>query len=211
MNYPLRRALMDFVIDSDGDAKRFVSALTEQAARLPLPAFETQFNLLGSHDTARILFEAKESKEKVRLAYGFLFCYVGAPVLYYGDEIGLNGDKDPDCRGCYPWEGSQDLEMRAWIQGLAKLRQKEPALRRGLVRSVLAEGKLAVLERSLPDGKEGRSVWVAMNAGSGSLSVKLPPSPIASKWQIILGQGRLSAEQSLELPAYGLAVLAPAE
>jgi neopullulanase len=64
----------------------------------------SQFNLLDSHDTPRFLSCASGDKDALKLAWLFLFSYPGAPCIYYGDEIGVDGEHDPDCRKSFPWE-----------------------------------------------------------------------------------------------------------
>ena len=65
----------------------------------------------------------------------------GAPCIYYGDEIGMEGREDPDCRRAYPWDPArQDGQLRAFVAGLIALRKSEPALRRGRFRLLEATG-----------------------------------------------------------------------
>ena len=65
----------------------------------------------------------------------------GAPCIYYGDEIGMEGREDPDCRRAYPWDPArQDGQLRAFVAGLIALRKSEPALRRGRFRLLQATG-----------------------------------------------------------------------
>ncbi len=58
------------------------------------------FNLLGSHDTPRILTEFNEDIDKYKIAYRLLFHMLGSVCIYYGDEIGMTGTHDPGCRKC---------------------------------------------------------------------------------------------------------------
>lgn len=64
--------------------------------------------------------------------------YVGAPVIYYGDEIGLEGEMDPDCRRAMPWNPSQwNQDLRNYYKRLIQIRKQYPALRRGGFRSLM--------------------------------------------------------------------------
>jgi neopullulanase len=91
-----------------------------------------QLNLLDSHDTPRYLTIAGEDKTALKLATLFQMTYPGAPSIYYGDEIGLSGFKDPDSRRAFPWdESSWDHELRNYFKRVIALRKVHPALRRG--------------------------------------------------------------------------------
>ncbi|MDQ6694805.1 MAG: glycoside hydrolase family 13 protein [Chloroflexota bacterium] len=116
------------------------------------PVTEVQLNLLDSHDTARFLTDASGDISALRLATLFQMVYPGAPCVYYGDEIGLSGGKDPLCRGSFPWEKSEwrsDL-LRFFKEAIA-LRHAHPALRRGEYKSLCAVEQLYVLGRRLDD------------------------------------------------------------
>ncbi|HSG46147.1 MAG TPA: glycoside hydrolase family 13 protein, partial [Anaerolineales bacterium] len=90
-----------------------------------------QLNLLDSHDMPRFITIANGDKFSLKLAWFFLFAYPGAPCIYYGDEIGLDGGHDPDCRKSFPWEESKwDTNLLSYVKELTTLRKKHPALRR---------------------------------------------------------------------------------
>jgi alpha-glucosidase len=83
-------------------------------AAVPFVIALQQFNQVSSHDLNRILNITKGNKALVRLAASLLMAYIGVPCLYYGDEIGLDGGKDPDNRRCMPWDESEwDQELLA--------------------------------------------------------------------------------------------------
>ena len=94
----------------------------------PAPVNELSFNLLGSHDTPRVLTYAEEHKPTAKLMYLFQMSYEGTPCIYYGDEIGMTSGEDPGCRKCMVWEeNEQDLEMFAFLQSVISLHKTEPA------------------------------------------------------------------------------------
>jgi alpha-glucosidase len=102
-----------------------------QASRAAIPwvIARQQFNLLGSHDTARIINTLKQNQAHNRLAVALLMTYVGAPCIYYGDEIGMSGKDSLEARNCMNWdESSWDMDLRAFYQTLIKLRRTSPAL-----------------------------------------------------------------------------------
>lgn len=101
-------------------------------AAIPWQIATQQFNLLGSHDTPRLRHILGGNLELVRVAAALLFTYPGVPCVYYGDEIGLDGASDPDCRRPMPWdEAAWDQGLLAFYRRLARLRREAPALRWG--------------------------------------------------------------------------------
>ena len=72
--------------------------MTRSRRRLPFEIQLSQFNLLGSHDTPRFLTRVKGNRDLMKAAVTLLFTYIGVPCVYYGDEVGLEGGDDPDCR-----------------------------------------------------------------------------------------------------------------
>lgn len=125
MNYPLREAMLKFV-SGEEDASEVWDRLMCLYEHLPHQNFFAQLNLLGTHDTPRIrtvleTWDPLLSKARWRLLYTWLFLYPGVPHVYYGDEVGLVGGKDPDNRRTYPW-GREDMRRYAFIRTLIQLR-----------------------------------------------------------------------------------------
>ena len=104
MNYPFRSAALEFLAKGAGgiDARKFDDLLAQQRATYPEPALRVQFNLLGSHDTERLLTVAGDDARRVRLCQVFQFGYLGPPVVYYGDEVGVSGGKTPSAAAASP-------------------------------------------------------------------------------------------------------------
>ena len=101
-------------------------------AGIPWTIAQQQYNLLGSHDTRRILSTVKGSSSLNRLSVGLLMTSVGVPSIYYGDEVGLRGEHDITARGCMPWERSEwDEDLLSFYQALIKLRRSSRALIEG--------------------------------------------------------------------------------
>lgn len=115
-------------------------------------------SFLDNHDMPRFLFEAGGDVNKVKLAAAVQFTLPGAPIIYYGNEIGLSQSKDhnlvPDWKDRYyremmPWEEEQqNLELKSYYQELIQLRNEEPALRTGSYRELYVDDDVIVYERS---------------------------------------------------------------
>ena len=101
-------------------------------AAIPWVIARQQFNLLGSHDTPRVLSMVGGDEALNRLAAALLFTAVGVPCVYYGNEIGLGGQDDLEARNCMIWDETRwDAQLRAFYQALIRLRRTSPALIEG--------------------------------------------------------------------------------
>lgn len=135
------------------DAPAFAAKMTELLTLYPQPAAAAQLNLLGSHDTARVISIMRGDKQAFKLAEFFQFTYPGAPSIYYGDEVGMQGGKDPDCRQAFRWEeAAWDEDLRAWTKALVALRNQHAALRTGSFKVIYAAGQTLAYLRQ--DGGE---------------------------------------------------------
>jgi neopullulanase len=130
-------------------AEEFRTEIEQLLATYERSITEVQLNLLGSHDTPRFKTLARGDDTAYRLATLFQMTYPGAPCIYYGDEIGMEGGHDPGCRGAFPWDESRwDRELRAYVQRCIALRRAHPALRRGEFTWLFAgQGVVAYLRR----------------------------------------------------------------
>lgn len=132
MNYRLLRNMIDFFAEDKIGPRLFNSRLTRNWMKYQLEVNYNMLNLLDSHDTVRMAEYFSDNKERMKLAILFQFTYPGAPMIYYGDEVGLFGEEDPDCRRCMIWEkDKQDQELYNYYQQLIFLRKELSALRRG--------------------------------------------------------------------------------
>jgi glycosidase len=90
-----------------------------------------------------------------------MFAYPGAPCVYYGDEIGLDGEHDPGCRKSFPWEESKwDQSLLSDVRELIALRKQNPALRRGDFKRLWSADGTYAFSRSL----DGNTFVTALNA-----------------------------------------------
>jgi cyclomaltodextrinase len=180
MNYPLMWAIVGFAAGEhldlavaaerahvgahlhalDGPA--FSRRVDEILAAYPPGAAGAHLNLVGSHDTPRLITLCRGDEAAVRLAILLLMTLPGTPCIYYGDEIGLAGHADPGCRAAFPWDESRWRGgMRDFVRQAVALRRAEPALRGDGCRTLGALGPASALERS----HAGERMIVAVNAG----------------------------------------------
>ena len=189
MNYPLRTATLRYL--RGGRAEDFREAMETVRENYPKPAFYSGLNILGTHDTPRILTALGEdgvpsdkleraayrlSPERLELAMArlkmaalLLYAFPGSPTLYYGDEAGMEGFEDPMNRRTFPW-GRENQELQTLFKALGALREARPSLRQGDIRYIGAEGAILVFERTL----DGERTVIALNAGDTEWESELP-------------------------------------
>lgn len=125
MNYAYTNAIIDTFVKEDLSLEQMVSTINAQLMLYRQQTNQVMFNILDSHDTPRLLTQAKGSKDLVKQVQAFMYLQPGVPCIYYGDEYGLDGGADPDCRKCMPWtEEHQDLEMFAFFKALVAFRRE---------------------------------------------------------------------------------------
>lgn len=132
MNYPFALPALDYIAREKINNQTFSDLLNKSYASYKETSNEVAFNLLGSHDTPRVLTECHNDTDKVRLLYALLFSFPGTPCVYYGDEIGMTGGEDPECRKCMVWdEANQDISMKNFIKKFIDIRLSEKAFTKG--------------------------------------------------------------------------------
>lgn len=150
------------------DAHEFANRIDHNLGLYKSDITYAQLNLLDSHDTPRYLSCVSGNKDALKLASLFMFTYPGAPCVYYGNEIGLDGEQDPGCRKSFPWEESKwDKNLRAYIKELIALRKKHPALRRGDFKRLWSAEGVYAFSRS----HEGKTLVVALNVSESPQQV----------------------------------------
>lgn len=142
MNYLLRDIMLDFFAKQQIGVSSFVEQVAQLQMSYTDQANEAMMQIIDSHDTERFLssclkggwgWNKEQSAEKrMRLAVLFQFTYLGMPMVYYGDEIGMSGNTDPDCRRPMLWNAEEhNAEMDVYYRRLIALRREVPALARG--------------------------------------------------------------------------------
>ena len=163
------------------DAHEFANRIDHNLGLYKKDITYSQLNLLDSHDTPRFLSCAGGNKDSLKLAMFFMFTYPGAPCIYYGNEIGMDGEHDPDCRKSFPWDETKwDKDILGYTQSLTALRKKHPALRRGDYKRLWSADGTYAYSRSL----EGTTIVMAVNTSESPQQVhvtyeaKKSPKPV---------------------------------
>lgn len=195
MNYPLAQCIMDYAAYGHLSISGFRNEVEELLFKYPKNAHEVSFNLLGSHDTARILHACGENKEKVKLLFLLQLTLSGSPCIYYGDEIGMTGGGDPACRKCMIWEEEkQDRELFTFVKNLIALRKTYDSLSQG---ELVFHGREDVL--AFEKRKNDETIFVAMNATNQPKKIEF----IHSHLTVLHGNGKSTDGKEINLPPYG--------
>ncbi|MCI9443818.1 MAG: alpha-glycosidase [Oscillospiraceae bacterium] len=133
MNYHFYNAVMDLVAREEISASQFMDSLGFLRGNLHPSTCQVLWNLIDSHDTERFFYSTGRNRAKHRLAAAVQLLLPGMPMIYYGDEYAMDGDRE-DCRRGMVWdEEHQDREMFAWYKKLIAIRHAYPCLTEGKV------------------------------------------------------------------------------
>ena len=154
MNYWLRYILLGTLVKGFLSLREMVWKIGEILASHPIYQATMLYNLLGSHDTPRIIEVVDKDKTLLKLLINLLNLLPGSLAIYYGDEIGLEGGHDPDNRRPMRWnQGEWDAEvLNTYLEAIA-LRRKHPAVRYGFTRTWLCGDGVLVVERWLREDR----------------------------------------------------------
>ena len=218
MNYPFREAILDVV--HDGNTARFYERIMSVVENYPPQVTRLLMNSLGTHDTERAItllagepsngrgrsWQAaqrlsSEQREQglrlLRMATVLQYCLPGVPCIYYGDEAGLEGYRDPFNRGCYPW-GSEDNELIAFYERLGAVRTANTVLHDGGFVPLPASEGVVLFER-----RRGEDVLVcAVNCRAEEQTAKLP----TGDWTVAFGEAAVCGD-AVTLPPQSGSVL----
>ena len=181
MNYPFREAIIGFLTGKNpAEMMELIMTVLEH---YPPSAIHLLMNHIGTHDTERILTvlggeplngrdrewqsKTKLSQEQrskglalLKLASLMQYTLPGIPCVYYGDEAGMEGYRDPFNRVCFPW-GHEDAELVNWYRSLGKIRHSCEVLKQGTLEPYYADDDCFVYVRS--DEAVGQKLLVAVN------------------------------------------------
>lgn len=213
MNYPLRDVILKFIAKRATKASAFIEHISSILDAYPREHVFAHYLPLGSHDTRRLKTVCEGNMAWVRLAFLLQFCLPGAPAIYYGDEIGLEGEKDPDCRRAFPPDPKAwDHELLTFVKQLTSLRHLLKPLREGDFKPILADDQanICAFGRVLGD----QAVALVINTSDISQDIDLATGKLGwGEGEVVsdvLGDGVHRVENgriSLRVPRDGAALL----
>jgi len=146
MNYDFYFGVQKLIAEESITVSRFMETLGRLRGNLHNKVYPVLWNLIDSHDTARFLHVSGENKDKLKMAAALQLLLPGMPFIYYGDEYGMTGGDDPDCRRGMVWdENRQDKEMFAWYRKLIQIRKAYPAIIEGRVTECTCDDGLGTI------------------------------------------------------------------
>ena len=156
MNYQFYLSIIDFVVDEKITATEFLGDLGFMRGNLHPECYKTLLNLIDSHDTARFMHICKNNDKKHRLAAAIQLLTPGMPMIYYGDELGMEGGPDPDCRRGMLWnEKKQNKETNSWYKAFINIRKQYPCITDGIIaKSFTDDNNGIIIEHRKCDSEE---------------------------------------------------------
>ena len=146
MNYLFKDAALLYV--KNGQAKTFVESTNSYLNKYPPQVIHSLWNLLGSHDTERIFTMLEEDVERMKMISALQMTFIGAPLIYYGDEIGMTGGNDPFDRKPFPWkEEMWNKDLLEHYKKIIDLRKNRESLQLGDYKVIEADEGLLIFER----------------------------------------------------------------
>ena len=171
MHYTLSRNVWKRFATQLTDLKTFDYSVNDAAMLYPQRNQDVLWTFLGSHDTERFVTRAGGDRRKLFAASFFQFTYMGIPIIYYGDELGMEGGADPDNRRPMRWDWVEGNPVRAHYQTLATLRKQHAALRVGSFRTwKTMKNELYAYERTA----DGETLLCVLNTGDQPVKALLP-------------------------------------
>lgn len=177
MNYSLTFNMIKYFAKNELSTKEFREVLVTILMRYSKQVNEVMLNLLDSHDTARFINKANMDERKLKLAELFMFSFIGAPMLYYGTEIGMTGEDDPDCRKGMVWDEKKwDKDLFNFIKTLIKIRKENKLFTNGEIRFIEHED-LLIFERY----ENEESIKIIINNENRDVNYVVPKNYLGKK------------------------------
>ena len=171
MNYNFRANVDNYFAKHIISASDFVNEFGFLRGTSHTRVHQLLWNLIDSHDTGRFLHCANEKKAALKLAVAVQMTTPGMPMIYYGDEVGLTGGQDPDCRRGMLWdENRQDKEIYNWYKKLIHIRKEHSCLTNGNVKYLeIDDNNDLIVMRAYNDTEE---LYIILHNNNTNVEVK---------------------------------------
>lgn len=200
MNYDLSYPIWEY-LEHKIDLNTFKDIINNYLALTPKNVMKNMFNLIESHDTIRILRRLNDNKDRAKIAYLLMFLSAGAPNIYYGGEVALTGDHDPDNRKPMIWDiNKQDLDFLNFIKTLINLRNKYPSFKVSDY-TFINDADLLIFTKEF----ENEQLLVIINNNDSDKTISLPN--ILNKTYLNVFNNEIFNCDKIELEAYKFIVL----
>lgn len=227
MNYPFREAILNYV--SGGNPRDFIYSVMTILEHYPKPTIDVLMNFVSTHDIERAINrlggeycddkskdwmaerwltheQYQHGKNLLKAAMALQFFLPGVPSIYYGDEAGLQGYKDPFNRRCYPW-GNEDHELIQYVKELSRVRKSIPNMKSGRTYFVINDGQL-IDDRIIGFTREGKDVDYIIFVNRTGDTVKLREvSDYFDLFKDFTGFYGEYSDDTLVIPPYGFSII----
>lgn len=225
MNYPFKQAVLDYV--KGGDPKQFRDRIMTIVENYPKPSIDVLMNFVSTHDVERAINnlggencdnkskdwqaeryltpeQYQKGKNMLKCAMALIYFLPGVPSIYYGDEAGMQGYKDPFNRRCFPW-GNEDKDMLGFVKQLGVIRRSSKIFRDGSIKFLSIKDDVISFARIRK--KNNKAVVVFINRSSRKQPIYSIPefTEKYSDFRIIYG-GEMN-DNCMELQPYSYAVI----
>lgn len=208
MNYPFRDAVLRFVAEGRTKPSQFLDQLMTVYGWYAPQVSRNQMNLLSSHDTPRFLTLCNGDRRLAKLGAAIQMAWVGAPSIYYGEEIGMEGGADPQNRRAMRWDlATAENDMLALYRKLIAARNASRALQSGDPTALWSDDQNNVAAFSRVDGNDVATLIVNRSSIAQKVSV---PTPAKSALVDAIDGAKVSPKSGrldLELPPLGFRLL----
>jgi cyclomaltodextrinase / maltogenic alpha-amylase / neopullulanase len=209
MNYPFTTNIINLFAKQTIGVKEFIENMTHVIHMYPKTINEVAFNLVGSHDTPRILTQCDENIERLKQIYSLLLTFGGTPCIYYGDEIGMTGTQDPGCRKCMEWDKEkQNQGLFKHVQTLIRLRKEHPLLaNEGELSFISPDEEGNCLAYTKTNGE--KTILVILNTSKDAAAYKLPVELSKKTVKNLLNSEKIEWEEGkkLQIEENGTAII----
>ncbi|MDO5559194.1 MAG: glycoside hydrolase family 13 protein [Oscillospiraceae bacterium] len=227
MNYPLRDAVIDFI--KGGSSFEFRNKVMTLLENYPKPSVDVLMNFVSTHDVERAItvFGDEDAQDKSRewqadhkmtpeqyskgknlfkLAMALIYFLPGVPCIYYGDEAGVEGYKDPFNRRCYPW-GHEDNELIEYIKKLSALRKSSSVFKDGILKFLVYDENILGFARIKKNREKAVAVFFN-RSDKVQLVEKTSDMQKYSKYSIIAGSHQtISDKEYIKIDPYSFAFI----
>jgi Glycosidases len=201
MNYLFRDAVTVWLAKGSIGSPEFDHLANRILALYPEETSRRMYNLLDSHDTPRFLYECGGDIRKLKLAAALMMTFPGCPAVFYGDEIGISGANDPDCRQAMQWDAQkQNRELFEWYQVLIEIRRSSEILSLGSYRSNLCSPQTGLY--GFIRSYSQKNIYVVFNPTEEEHTAKIPILEKSGKWLELLSGTEISAQTPENSPGY---------
>ena len=170
MNYPFCFAIENLIANESITVSQFLGQMGYLEGNLHKKVYPLLWNLIDSHDFSRMMYRCGENVERFKAAVAIQLLWPGMPFIYYGDEYGMTGGADPDCRRGMVWdEKYQNQDVYQWYRKLIQIRKNYPVLTEGKTVEVLSDDEIGVFAVTKELG--GLQMTLLVHAKAGEVDV----------------------------------------